>query len=178
MAQTPSAKVDQAGLASPETPPIAARDFRAVLRPHRSLSPRGFLILMTILGGVSFIAGISFALMGAWPVFGFFGLDVALIYLAFRLNYRSGRLHEVVEIDKDELKVTRCHPSGRQEHFSFNPYWVHVRLLDRGNGRTDLTLQLHDKRLSLGKFLTDEERREVADAVKAALVTARGGPRI
>lgn len=170
-------RADQAGSKSSQNDNEAGA-FRAVLRPHRSLSPRGFLILMSIVSAVSFIAGINFVLMGAWPVFGFFGLDVALIYFAFRLNYRSGRLYEVIEVDRDELKVTRCHPSGHQERFSFNPYWVQVRLLDRADGRTDLTLQLHDKRLSFGKFLTDDERREVADAVKAALVAARGGARI
>jgi uncharacterized membrane protein len=72
--------------------------FRALLTPHRSLGPAGFLILMAALGTASFITGIVFLLMGAWPVFGFFGLDVLLIYIAFRLNYRSGRLYETVEL--------------------------------------------------------------------------------
>ena len=53
---------------------------------------------MSAIGGVSFVTGMAFLLMGAWPVFGFFGLDVALIYPAFRLNYRSGRLYETVEL--------------------------------------------------------------------------------
>ena len=64
--------------------------FSAVLTPHRSLSATGFVIVMALVGGVSFAAGIAFLLMGAWPVFGFFGLDVLLIYLAFRANYRAG----------------------------------------------------------------------------------------
>ena len=67
-----------------------------VLHPHRSLSPRGFLILMSAIGLVSFVMGMVFLLIGAWPVMGFFGLDVALIYFAFKLNYRSGRLYETV----------------------------------------------------------------------------------
>ena len=60
---------------------------RFVLYPHRSLTPRGFLILMTFISAVSFIAGMAFLLMGAWPVFGFFGLDVLLLYLAFNLDF-------------------------------------------------------------------------------------------
>ena len=43
---------------------------------------------MVAIGAVSFVAGVVFLLMGAWPVFGFFGLDVLLLYWAFRLNYR------------------------------------------------------------------------------------------
>lgn len=178
MAETDPPNAGSTGKARSATARADEHSFRAVLHPHRSLSPRGFVILMSIVGLVSFAAGVNFMLMGAWPVFGFFGLDVALIYLAFRLNYRSGRLHEIVEIDADELSVTRCHPSGRRERFSFNPYWVRVRLIEHGQGRTDLTLQHHDRRLSFGRFLNDGERREVADALQAALVDARGGPRV
>jgi uncharacterized membrane protein len=51
-----------------------------ILRPHRSLSPTGFWILMGVLAGVSFSAGTVFWLLGAWPVIGFMGLDVALTW--------------------------------------------------------------------------------------------------
>jgi uncharacterized membrane protein len=169
-AQSHESATEQAG--------IADAAFRIVLQPHRSLSPRGFVLLMGILCVISFLAGIYFVSRGAWPVFGFFGLDVALVYGAFQLNYRSGRLHEIVEISPDELRVCRVHPSGREERFSFNPYWVQVRLIERGDGRNLLMLQHHDKRLAFGRFLTDQERREVAGALKDALLTTRGGPRI
>ena len=63
--------------------------FSALLTPHRSLSPTGFLLFMVVLGGISFTTGIMFLLAGAWPVFGFFGLDVIAVYIAFRANYRA-----------------------------------------------------------------------------------------
>jgi len=69
--------------------------FSAIITPHRSLGPRGFLIFMLCLGGLSFIAGVIFVSLGAWPVFGFFGLDVLLVYFAFRANYRSARAYEL-----------------------------------------------------------------------------------
>ena len=59
--------------------------FDAILRPHRSLGPRGFLALMIFVALVSFAAGIAFVSIGAWPVFGFFGLDALALYVAFRL---------------------------------------------------------------------------------------------
>ncbi len=148
-------------------------NFRAVLAPHRSLSPAGFITLMSAVGLVSFAAGIIFYLMGAWPVFGFFGLDAALIYLAFRLNYRSGRLRETVDLQPDALVVTRFHPSGKREEFVFNPYWVRVELLEGRDGRTDLKLRLHDRTVSFGRFLTDDERRDLANTLSGALSEAR-----
>ncbi len=147
--------------------------FRAVLYPHRSLGPTGFLVLMTAIGGVSFITGMVFLLKGAWPVFGFFGLDVALVYAAFRLNYRSGRLYETVELTPETLTVTRVFPSGERESFDFNPYWGRVRLAEGPQGRTDLRLASHGREFSFARFLTDDERRDLLQALSGALAEAR-----
>lgn len=133
---------------------------------------------MLAIGGVSFVSGMVFLLMGAWPIFFFFGLDVALIYLAFRLNYRSGRLYETVDVWRENVALQRVHPSGRSERFEFNPAWVRVLLTEAKNGRTQLALASHGQAVSFGGFLTDDERRDFAAALKDALVTARGGPRI
>jgi len=153
-------------------------NFRAVLAPHRSLAPAGFVALMVGLAVVSFAAGLAFYLIGAWPVLGFFGLDLLLIYLAFRLNYRSGRLRETVELLPDSLTVTRFHPSGHREEFAFNPYWVRVELTEGRDGRTELKLRLHDRVVSFGRFLTDEERRDLANTLNGALAEARRSFRV
>ncbi|MBX9683733.1 MAG: DUF2244 domain-containing protein [Hyphomicrobium sp.] len=152
----------------------AAKATNFVLNQHRSLSPRGFLILMALIGFVSFVVGMVFLLLGAWPVFGFFGLDVALIYWAFKLNYRSGRLYEVVSVTPENLKLSRFHPSGRVEDYEFNPYWAHVRLTtDRPDGRTSLRLSAQGREVSFGHFLTDDERRDFATELTGALVASR-----
>ena len=76
--------------ASPD-PSVDPSLFAARLTPHRSLSRAGFLLLMAVLGGISFAAGMVFLVLGAWPVFGFVGLDVLLVYWAFRANDRDAR---------------------------------------------------------------------------------------
>jgi uncharacterized membrane protein len=157
-----------------DAPKQEQRAFRAILHPHRSLGPTGFLVLMLAIGAVSFVTGMVFLAMGAWPVFGFFGLDVALVYLAFRLNYRSGRLYETVELTPEMLTVTRVHPSGKRESFDFNPYWVRVLLAEGPQGRTDLRLASHGREFSFGRFLTDDERRDFSSALSGALIAARG----
>ncbi len=81
--------------------------YSAVLTPHRSLNRVGFWILIGGYGAVSFIAGIAFLLMGAWPVFGFFGLDVLLLYWAFRLNYRHARAYEEVKVTPSALTLRK-----------------------------------------------------------------------
>ena len=143
--------------------------FDAILRPHRSLEPRGFLILMAALCLVSFTAGVIFLLYGAWPVFGFFGLDVAVIYLAFRANYDAARLEERIRIAGDALTVRRIHADGRAQTWSFQPYWVAVDLDEPVTAKSQLRLRSHGRSLVIGAFLTPAERKEVAVSLRAAL---------
>ena len=109
---------------------------------------------------------------------GFFGLDVALVYFAFKLNYRSGRLYETVDLTSAQLTWTRVHPSGRRERFDCNPYWARVNLREWADGRTDLRIVSQGRELAFARFLTDEERRDFASVLQGALHDARGGTRI
>jgi uncharacterized membrane protein len=141
----------------------------AVLRPHRSLPPRGFNILMLVLGVVSFGYGILFVIIGAWPVFCFFGLDVALIWLAFRLNYRSARQHERVVLVEDRLTVERVGVYGERRLWRFQPYWLRVIFEERGEDENRLLIASHGRSLMLGRFLGPAQRREFAERLKEAL---------
>ena len=146
--------------------------FRALLTPNRSLSPTGFVVLMSLIVLISFIVGIAFLSMGAWPVLGFFGLDVLLIYWAFRANYRSAREFETVEVAPDVLTVTRCSADGRSEKFTFQTYWVRIFLDEEPSGRTSLRLTSHGRHLLFARFLSDHERREFADMLESEIRAA------
>src|SRR5262245_35136004 len=87
--------------------------FSAVITPHRSLSRTGFLIVMAVFGGVSFVGGLVFYLLGAWPIVGFLGLDVLLVYVAFKVNYRAAKAYEQVTITPSELRVRKVSHRGK-----------------------------------------------------------------
>jgi uncharacterized membrane protein len=152
----------------------ASAFFSAVLLPHRSLGRKGFLVLMGFISALSFLTGVGFYLLGAWPVLGFFGLDVLLIYGAFRLNYRAARLYETVELTDRELRVTRVHPSGRAESWVFNPYWVRLELEESETSANRLSLRSHGRVLRFASFLSNDEKRDFAHALDAALYDVRG----
>ena len=147
--------------------------FNAILTPYRSLSPTGFIVMMSLVSFVSFVVGFFFLMLGAWPVMGFFGLDVLLIYFAFKMNYRAGLAYEKVELSPGLLKLTQVDPAGRQKCFDFNPYWVRVGLREEHDGRTIMWLASHGREMVFGHFLSDDERREFVDALKSALTSAR-----
>ncbi|HEY4344058.1 MAG TPA: DUF2244 domain-containing protein [Parvibaculum sp.] len=143
--------------------------FNAVVTPHRSLNRKGFIILMSVMIAVNFTAGMIFLLKGAWPIFGFCGLDVALVWWAFRANYRAARAHETVQLSDDELRIRRVDQRGRARAFSFQPYWVRLELVENPDESTNLYLRSHGKSLELAHVLSPPERRQFARALQAAL---------
>ncbi|MTI01112.1 DUF2244 domain-containing protein [Roseibium sp. RKSG952] len=150
--------------------------FSAVLTPHRSLGPNGFLILMLCMGLISFVAGMLFLMIGAWPVFGFFGLDMVLIYLAFRWNYASAKAYEEVSVSATEIIIRKIGPRKRRQEFRFNPVWVRLsvtRLEDEGVTR--ISLFSRGERVDIGDFLNPDDRTSFASAMANALSIARSG---
>ena len=151
--------------------------FSAVITPHRSLSGYGFLVLMVAIGLVSFAAGILFLLLGAWPVFGFFGLDVLLIYWAFRINYRAALAYEEVMVTASELRVRKVSHRGAAAEWCFNPLWVQ---LDREEhvefGIERLFLVARGRKLTIAGCLSPPEKETFAAALGAAISAAKRGP--
>ncbi|MEM7226003.1 MAG: DUF2244 domain-containing protein [Pseudomonadota bacterium] len=160
---------------TPETDDEAVL-FDAVLTPHRSLSPRGFVILMLAICFVSFSAGLGFYLAGAWPVIGFLGLDVLLIYLAFKINYRHGRAYETLHLTRERLLIHRVDHWGSVSEWHFQPSWLQVLMDDPPRRDSQLVVRSHGKSLAIGKFLTLDERLDLAKALRDALRKVRRAP--
>ncbi|MEP2828546.1 DUF2244 domain-containing protein [Parvibaculum sp.] len=158
---------------APLAPPL---HFNALITPHRSLSSRGFAILIGIVATVNFTAGILFMAQGAWPVFGFCGLEVLLVWWAFRANYRAARAHETVQLSDEELRVRRVDQKGNARAFSFQPYWVRVALREEPDESTHLHLMSHGRELEVAAALSANERADFARALDKALARLRSAP--
>lgn len=164
--------------------------FAVRLFPNCSLSYRGFLILMTAVCVVSFAAGLAFFLAGAWPVVGFFGIDVLLIYGAFKINMRRARYSETIQLTASGLEIERRDLHGNINSWRFNPAWVQVLVVQDGRPgasaedshdyqlhpvRHDrhLVLRSHGRTVSLGHCLTAKEVEDLAEKLRAALRALR-----
>lgn len=144
--------------------------FDAVLYPNRSLGRRGFLVLMIILLGFSVVSGGLFWSRGAWPITGFYVLEVFIVWYAFRMNNRAGRDYETIRLTRDEL-VVEDHSRRKKGHkrWVFNPAWVRVDLRNPGAHESTLTIMSHGKGVAVGAFLSPQERLDVAEALRSAL---------
>src|SRR6266404_7061543 len=151
--------------------------FSALLTPHRSLNRTGFLVLMGFVSAVSFAAVLAFLLMGAWPVLGFFALDVLAIYWAFRINFRHAKATEEIWVTPSELRVRRVSHRGHVVEFVLNPLWVQLdQKMHAEYGVEKLYLLSKGRRVSIASFLGPDEKASFAKALGAALAAARRGP--
>jgi len=151
--------------------------FSAVLTPHRSLGRKGFLALMLVLGGISFTTGMVFLMAGAWPIFGFCGLDVLLVYWAFRVSFRRAAAYEQVTVTPSELTVRKVSHRGRISEWTLNPLWVRLdRVVHQEFGIERLFLVSHGRQLPIAAFLGPQEKESFALALSAALGEAKRGP--
>lgn len=135
------------------------------------------MALMAAIGGLSFIAGLVFYLLGAWPVVGFLGLDVLLVYWAFRLNYRAAGTYEQVTVTPSELTVRKVSQRGVVAEWTLNPLWVR---LDRAEmedfGLQRLFLVSRGQKYLVAGCLGPREKENFARDLAAALGEARRGP--
>lgn len=141
------------------------------LTPHRSLTRQGLLAVMVAVTASNLAAGILFLMLGAWPVIGFMGLDVVLIWFAFRWNIAAGRRSEHIVASGDELKLLRLSSQEPAQEIVFNRRWVQVHLeFDEARelvGR--LYLRSHGKLHEIAAFLGAEERRSLAKALQQSI---------
>jgi uncharacterized membrane protein len=147
------------------------------LTPHRSLGPRGFRILMLACCALSTVYSLPFYLMGAWPVVGFLGLDVLLIYLAFKANFRAARAYELLRLTSLELLFARVSSRGERKEWRFNPVWVRFERVEHEDfGTQSLALVSRGGRIEVGRFLGADQKAALARSFSAALALARRGP--
>lgn len=157
--------------------PREAQIFSALLTPHRSLNRTGFLAVMLFLSVVSFVTGLVFLMMGAWPVFGFFGLDVLVIWWAFKVNFRTARAREEITVTASELRVRRVSHHGQVAEWTFNPLWVRLDVeVDEDFGIEHLYLISRGHQIQLARFLGPDEKASFYKGLVEAMNAARRGP--
>jgi uncharacterized membrane protein len=109
-------------------------------------------------------------------VIGFFGLDVLLLYWAFRINYRDATAYEEVRVTPTELTMRKVSRRGEVREWILNPVWARLdRETHEEFGIQQLFLVSHGKRLAIASFLGPHEKESFARALTAALGAARRG---
>lgn len=148
--------------------------FHALLYPNRSLSADGFRRVLAVVIGVNVFNAVVYFTVGAWPVAFFCGLDILIVWWAFRLSYAQGRRHERVMLTDDALWISRVLPSGHETRWKLDPFWARVEIERPVSHETQLRVIEKGRTLILGSFLSPRERGELASALADALRRFKG----
>lgn len=117
-----------------------------------------------------FCISIVFFSLGAWPISGFFGLDVLGLYIAFRWNYRAARVQEEISLSRTSLQIRKIGMTGRVEEHSFNPFWARFDVKRHEEiGVTEMVVETREQRVLVGEFLNPNDREDFATAFSRAL---------
>jgi uncharacterized membrane protein len=143
--------------------------FEATVKPHRSLSRKGLVIAIGFMLSCSLFITSLMVLLGAWPVIGFNGADIALALFLLWLNIRAARAGEIITLSNAALRVVRTDLRGRRENISLPPYWLNVVLQERAGTVPKLILAARGTRLEVARQLGEAEKRHLAAALAAAL---------
>lgn len=144
--------------------------FSALITPHRSLGPEGFRVLMAIACLLAGLLGLRFVALGFWPVSGFLGLDVAALYVAFRVSYSRARAFEEVRLTPIELLLRQVTHRGVAREWRLNPLWTRlVRETHEEFGLQRIAVVSRGQRIVIARELSPDERAHFADAFAEAL---------
>ncbi|HEV7277836.1 MAG TPA: DUF2244 domain-containing protein [Devosiaceae bacterium] len=148
--------------------------FAATLTPNRSLGRRGLRVVIATLAVMASIPAMIFFSLGAWPIVGFLGLDVLLVWWAMSASLREGQRLEEVTLWPDQLELRQVSPGGEEQLRRFNPF--HVKLVidrDFDERTTGLHLRTRDDDIEIGAFLTSDDKASFAKVFGTALKKAR-----
>lgn len=148
--------------------------FSAVIRPHRSLGRQGFRVLMGVAAAVTAIGALRMALLGFWPVSGFFVLDFVALAVAFRVSYRRAAAIEEIVVTPIEILLRRVSHKGVAREWRLNPFWTRLHQVDDEEyGLQRLVLVSRGREFLIARELSPPERAHFADEFGRALAQVK-----
>lgn len=147
--------------------PVCGTETQLLLRPRRALTARQFQVLFAILAGATWAVTIyGYFAMGNVFAPPFAVLDTLFVALSLRCVWRDGERFERIALSEGKLEVHRS--AAPAATFEAHPYWVRLSVRqERGSPRVWLGSQ--GKRVEVGAFLSEVERLDLADRLKALL---------
>ena len=145
----------------------------AEIRPNRSLSQRGFILLIAVITVFNCAAAAVFLSMGAIYVPMFLGLDVLAIVFAFLASFAAARQVERVVVTPRLIQVIRQTPRWSRLVWESPTAFTRVQLVVEDDQAVGLRLKLSGKEAPVAQALSPGERAAFAEALERAIRSAR-----
>ncbi|MDZ7751690.1 MAG: DUF2244 domain-containing protein [Gammaproteobacteria bacterium] len=141
-----------------------------IVRPNQSLTWAQMKGVFMAVAAVSITVGLGFTAMGYWPVLPFAGLELLTLGYCFYGCARRSEIREVITVDAGTVTVERGRKAP-ERRWQFQRHWTSVKLMSPAAAWHPSRLELREKgtRVEVGGFLTESERRQLADELIYAI---------
>ena len=99
----------------------------------------------------------------------FFGLDILLVYVFFKINFRSGKKKEILILTKNQLIVEFYNSKKISKTYYLDANWLQIHLIKLKNEMSKLKISSKNKSVIIGSFLRHQEKIAVVKSLKKAL---------
>lgn len=146
----------------------------AEIRPNRSLSERGFVILISVITAANCASALVFLRLGAPFVVPFLCVDLLAVIVAFMMSFRAGRVIERVQVSPSEVIVTYESPKETKVVWESPTAFTRVTAeRDEEDRVMALRLALSGRERPVAQALSPSERAAFAEALEDAIRQAR-----
>jgi uncharacterized membrane protein len=135
------------------------------------LGPLGRRLCLTAIAANTVAIAAGAAVLGAWPVLPFAGLEVALVAAAFRVVARHDGDFERIEIEGARVRL-QTRRAARLVELEGHAPWARL-LVKEGPAGVSLGLRYAGRTVEFGRLLTDGRRREWAAELGRRIPVAR-----
>src|SRR5262245_42530923 len=111
----------------------AGSGFSVTVKRNCSISPWALVWLLCVTACLSFAIGIAFAVLGAWPILPFVGLEIAALAAAFYVNGRHAADYERITLADGSVAI-EIRDGDRIEEYRFAACWVRLVWRDGKQG--------------------------------------------
>ena len=136
---------------------------RIQIVPNCSLSTRGALVCFGSACFATFGIAAIMTFRGFWPVLPFAGLEMGVLAWALIKSLERRHHSETITVSDEDVKIEQRDRAHYVE-VVFPRHWARVKLR-RPHSRLHpscLTIESHGRRCEVGSFLTEQERRGLA----------------
>lgn len=153
----------------------AAQDRNWLARPNVSMTRRGRRVLFLGIAAVSLVIAFAFALLGAWLVLPFAGLELIALAFALRHLERHATDFEAVRLRAGNLSIeVRNGETCTQQQCA--ACWMRFFLCRPPEaGATRLRFRSHGRQIDVGRWMSEEQLGRLAAELKSTVVV-RGTP--
>ena len=148
----------------------------AYLSPSVAIKLSAVRWILSLFGCVCVLVGVTFALIGAQPVLGFMGIEIILLFAAYRFCVRNSRMAEQIILSRHSLLFRRIDRYGNVSITNLEPLWLRVEIGRAKGVFRHIILASKGRTYNVGVFLTPEEKVVLLNTLQRALRKLRTEP--